>query len=102
MADLFEAESASDILLGQIMHNQRDTLTELRGINKNLADQGERLAKLEANPVKALEDRVLQLENELQRRRGASNLLAWLKDYTPWIIIMMGGAYAYFTKRASP
>lgn len=95
------------ILLRQMIDTLKSMDTRMENIHsaqvKQLeasADVATRLATLEANPVAALEARLLVIENERQQEAGARNLIAWMKDYTPWLFAIIGGVWLYFEKKS--
>lgn len=91
---------------------QREMLIAIREVNTNLhemqkgqADIATRLAKIEAKPIEDYIKELADLKASLRalqerhiREDGAKSLVAWLKDYTPWLFAIGAALFAYMTK----
>lgn len=81
--------------LQALQQSHVDILTRLTAIESNRMDDRVAAAAIE---LERLEGRLRNIEDERNQQKGAALLLAWLKDYTPWLIAIAFGMWAYFTK----
>lgn len=101
-SDLFDEQPGERelviVLLQQMSTGMERLNSQMGEVKATTADINLRLAIIEANPITALVQRLEALEDAEQRRKGAYNLVAWMKDYTPWLLAIAVGLYAVAIK----
>ena len=97
-AQLLTQRAQEDTLhrMGQAMQTLMSQMGEVREsvIRIEAQDVKQQFIDMRAE-MKALSVRTQQLENVQEQRKGAFSFLAWLKDYTPWILAAGAAVLAY-------
>ena len=87
-------------LLRQMVDEMAEINKQLRLGNEHQLKTVERLGKLEATPVTELAARVKLLEDAHVSARGGREMLKTLKDWIPFLAVILAATVLYFVQKA--